>query len=439
MKFSIDTLGCKVNHSESDFIAKRLLEKGLEPVSWRDHPDFCVINTCTVTSQSDRKARQLIRKIKSKNKSGKIAVTGCFVVNNREFLDRQEIDFVISNKDKNRIPELIAKRAKISENLNNFKPVGYMWSGCLHSRPMVKIQDGCQQKCSYCIVPKVRGKYRSTPYHQILKEIEDFQRDGFEEVVLTGINLGKYGIDFRTDSPDMKGKINSLAELLEKIAAGTEIKRIRISSIEISDIDSSLLGALKKSSGHFVHHLHIPLQSGSNQVLGFMRRPYTVQYYLKKIKALRRIFPDITLTTDVMVGFPGESKKDFTQTVEMMREVNFSKVHVFKFSKRMDTKAYLLDRQVSEEVKSERSKILRDIGNRLRDDYIKKSIGKSLNVVCEKISDKDSIISGTSENYIKVYFSKGKKDFSLLRGKVMKVVANSKYKNGLWGILSYEY
>jgi threonylcarbamoyladenosine tRNA methylthiotransferase MtaB len=435
MKFSIDTLGCKVNHSESDFIARELLKRRLEPVSWRDRPDFCIINTCTVTSQSDRKTRQLIRKIKTKNKSSMIIVTGCFNVYNREFLDSQKVDLIISNKDKNRIVELIAEEADIIEDLNDVKPVDTIWPTCLHSRPMVKIQDGCQQKCSYCIVPKVRGKYRSTPCNKILREVKDFQRDGFEEVVLTGVNIGKYGIDLGSSRSDNMGKITSLAGLLKKIIAETEIRRIRISSIEINDVNSSLISVLEKNGSRFTHHLHIPLQSGSDRILGLMKRPYNVQYYLKKIRAIRRVFPDIAFTTDVMVGFPGESNSDFMQTVEMVREVNFSKVHVFKFSKRTGTQAYLFGGQLSEEVKSERSKILRDIGKRSRDDRIKGNIGKSLSVVCEKVEDEDSIISGTSEDYIKVYFSKGKKDFSLLRGKIVKIIAAYKYRNGLWGVL----
>jgi threonylcarbamoyladenosine tRNA methylthiotransferase MtaB len=439
MKFSIDTLGCKVNHSESDFIVRELLKRGLEPVSWRDSPDLCIINTCTVTSQSDRKTRQLVRRIKTKNKSSIVIVTGCFAAYNREFLDSQEVDLVINNEDKSRMAELVARETKISKNLNNNRSANNIRLSCLHSRPMVKIQDGCQQRCSYCIVPKVRGKYRSTPLQQILKEIKGFQEDNFEEVVLTGVNIGKYGIDLGKSRSDDGENICSFAELLNKIAARTEIKRIRISSIEINDISSCLIGILKKSSDRFVHHLHIPLQSGSNRVLGLMRRPYNVQCYLKKIKEIRRIFPDITFTTDVMVGFPGESKTDFIQTAEIVKEVNFSKIHVFKFSKRTGTEACLFGGQISEGIKSERSKILRDIADRSRNDYIKSNIGRLLNVVCEKVNDKGSIINGTSENYIKVYFSKGEKDFSSLRGRIVKITAASKFKNGLWGILSQEY
>jgi len=439
MKFSIDTLGCKINQSESDYIAKELLEKGLESVSREGHPDLCIINTCTVTSQSDRKTRQLIRRIKSKNKNSKIIVTGCFTVYNREFLKSHKVDFIVNNIDKHKIPKLIEKIAGSGESLNDFDLENFSKPCCLHSRPLIKIQDGCEQKCSYCIVPKVRGKYRSVPYREVIKKIEGFQRDGFEEIVLTGVNIGKYGIDFKNNGLDTEGKVKNLTGLLEKIIKETKIKRIRISSIEASEIDSNFLDVLEKNKERFARHLHIPVQSGSNMVLEFMKRPYTAEYFIEKVRAARNIFPDITLTTDVMVGFPGEGKRDFIQTAEIVRKAAFSKIHVFKFSKRLHTRAYGMDGQVSEEVKSERSKMLRDIGGKLRDKHIGNSIGKSLNVVCEEMDNKKNIISGTSENYIKVYFSPDKKDFYSVRGKILKVDAGSKYKDGLWGVLNREY
>jgi threonylcarbamoyladenosine tRNA methylthiotransferase MtaB len=433
MRFSIDTLGCKVNHSESDFIAKKLLGKGLELVSWKDHPDFCIINTCTVTSQSDRKARQLIRRIKSKNKFGKIIVTGCFVVCNREFLKDINVDFRVNNKDKHKIPAMILKAAGRRKGLNTFCLEDHLNHGCLHSRPLVKIQDGCEQKCSYCIVPKVRGKYSSVPYREVLDRIKNLQKDGFEEIVLTGIHIGKYGIDFSSIGPKKGNEAYSLEDLLEGIISDTDIRRIRISSIEINEISSRLLDILKSNEERFASHLHIPLQSGSDRILKLMGRPYTSEYYFKKVETIGKVLPGTALAADVMAGFPCESEEDFIQTVGMVKKIAFSKIHVFKFSKRIHTQAYWMDSQVSEEIKSRRSKILRDIGNGLRNKYLKKNIGKVLSVVCEEIDDDDNIVSGTSENYIKVYFSKGKRDFSLLRGKVLKVTASSGYKNGLWG------
>ncbi|MFZ3085437.1 MAG: tRNA (N(6)-L-threonylcarbamoyladenosine(37)-C(2))-methylthiotransferase MtaB [Candidatus Hydromicrobium sp.] len=438
MKFSVDTLGCKINQSESDFIVKELLEKGLELVSWSKHPDFCIINTCTVTSRSDRKARQIIRKIKSQNKNSKIIVTGCFVVFNKKFLQDCGIDFIVENKDKNKILDLIGR---MTAGRKDLEMESFDFKSCpqfnrMHSRPLVKIQDGCEQNCTYCIVPKVRGKYKSIPYREILNKIIDLQKDGFEEVVLTGIHIGKYGVDFSTGGLSKGSKISNLANLLEEVVRETSIKRIRISSIEVNEIDSRLLDILKRNNGRFASHLHIPLQSGSDRILKLMGRPYTAEYYFRKIGMISGIFPDIALTTDVMAGFPGESEEDFARMVNMIERIAFSKIHVFKFSKRMHTPAYGMGNQVGEEIKSERSKILRDIGDRLRNSYIKNHIGKLLNVVCEEMNVENNIISGTSENYIKVYFPMDKENFPSLKGKILRVVVNSEYKNGLWGILS---
>lgn len=436
MRFSVDTLGCKVNQSESDFIVKELLEKGLELVLWRNRPDFCIINTCTVTSRSDRKARQIIRKIKSQNKNSKIIVTGCFVVFNKKFLQDCDIDFIVENKDKNKIPDLIGRMAAGRRDPESFDFKNCTQFNQMHSRPLVKIQDGCEQNCTYCIVPKVRGKYRSVPYREILNKIIDLQKNGFEEVVLTGIHIGKYGVGFSTGDPGKESKISSLANLLEEVVRETSIKRIRISSIEVNEIDSRLLDILKRNNGRFASHLHIPLQSGSDRILKLMGRPYTDQYYFKKIGMISKIFPNIALTTDVMAGFPGESEEDFARTVNMIKRIAFSKIHVFKFSKRMHTLAYGMGNQVGEEIKSERSKILRSIGDRLRNNYIKNQIGKLLNVVCEEMNFENSTVSGTSGNYIKVYFPMDKENFPLLKGKILGVVANSEYKNGLWGVIN---
>jgi len=436
MRFSVDTLGCKINQSESDFIVKELFEKGLEPVSWSERPDFCIINTCTVTSRSDRKARQIIRKIKSQNKNSKIVVTGCFVVFNKKFLQDCDIDFMVENKDKNKIPDLIGRMAAGRKDLKSFDFKSCSQFNQIHSRPLVKIQDGCEQNCTYCIVPKVRGKYRSVPYREILNKIIDLQKDGFGEVVLTGIHIGKYGVDLSTGSPGKESKISSLANLLEEVVRETSIKRIRISSIEVNEIDSRLLDILKRNNRRFASHLHIPLQSGSDRILKLMGRPYTAQYYFKKIGMISGIFPNIALTTDVMAGFPGESEEDFARTVNMIKRIAFSKIHVFKFSKRMHTLAYGMGNQVGEEIKSERSKILRSIGDRLRNSYIKNQIGELLNVVCEEMNFENRIISGTSGNYIKVYFPMDKENLPSQKGKILRVVANSEYKNGLWGVIN---
>ena len=447
IKFSMDTLGCKVNLSESDFIVKELQKRGMEHVPYCEDPDFCIINTCTVTSQSDRKARQMIRRIKSQNKNSKIIVTGCFVVFNKGFLKENEIDYVIKNSSKYKIPDLIGKiavkekrrRAVIEERSNKDEPDLCECSslaGQIHSRPLVKIQDGCEQNCSYCIVPKVRGKYASVPYSEVLDKIKDLQKKGFEEVVLTGIHIGKYGTDFKKNNRDVGAKSGKLADLFEKIIRDSSIKRIRISSIEVGEIDKSLLDVIKGNNGRFARHLHIPLQSGSDRVLESMGRPYTAEYYLKKIKMIGRIFPGIALATDVMVGFPGESEEDFSKTVEMIKKIAFSKIHTFKFSRREHTPAYWMGHQIDEDLKSKRSSIIRNIGDELRSDYLRHNIGKVLNVVCEDMETDGNMANGTSDNYIKVYFQIYKKDFPLMRGRIVKIAIDSGYRDGLKGTLS---
>jgi len=466
IKFSVDTLGCKVNQSESDFIMGELQKKGLELVPSSEHPDFCLINTCTVTSRSDRKARQLIRKIKSENRNSKILVTGCFVVFNKKFLKDCGVDFIVENKDKDKISDLIMSavanetaeaqtstaEAEEGKSGGNFARSSFLLQpySCMHSRPLIKIQDGCEQNCTYCIVPEVRGRYKSVPYRKVLQKIKELESSGFEEVVLTGIHIGKYGIDFNTggSGSGYPAGVSSLADLLKKIIEDTDIKRIRISSIEVNEIDRALLDILKKNKARFANHLHIPLQSGSDKILKLMRRPYTTEYYYRKVGEITRIFPDIALTTDVMVGFPGENEKDFTQTVDMIGKIAFSKIHVFKFSKRKHTPAYWMGGQVDEEIKSKRSAILRDIGNKLRNSYLKSNIGRKLSVICEEISSnsditgirnnkskdgnvKSYIASGTSENYIKVYFKIDKSIFTRLKGKIVEVTTNSEYRGGL--------
>jgi threonylcarbamoyladenosine tRNA methylthiotransferase MtaB len=477
IKFSIDTLGCKVNQSESDFIAEELQKKGMEPVSRSRNPDWCLVNTCTVTSQSDRKARQLIRRIKAENKDSRILVMGCFVVFNRSFLKECGIDFMVKNKDKYRIPDLIEERAAeagipdlIADEAAGGVPQCGKYGGT-HSRPLVKVQDGCEQNCAYCIVPVVRGGYKSVPLKDILKRITELQSCGFEEVVLTGIHIGKYGVDFDAGSLNLantdtvSSKVSSpypniiasdLAELLDRIIKETDIKRIRISSIEINEIGNRLLDVLKRNKKRIAPHLHIPLQSGSDRVLKLMGRPYNSGYYLKKIDRVRELFPGIALTTDIMVGFPGEGDDDFTRTADVIKKVAFSKIHVFKYSRREHTAACMMAGQVDEKVKSRRSVILRNLGDELRISYLKSNTGKVLDVVCEEanrcksiagtksrdnvITDLKSkcnsiLVSGTSGNYIRVYFKMDTERFDRLKGKIVQVTTDSICKNGLSGKL----
>ena len=300
----------------------------------------------------------------------------------------------------------------------------------IHSRALVKIQDGCEQSCSYCIVPSVRGCYKSIQPDLIIDTIKNLVNKGFEEIVITGIHIGKYGIDF--------GQNCSLTSLLKTILGSTTIKRIRLSSIEINEINQELIEIVKKSNGRVARHFHIPLQSGSNRILKLMNRHYTREYFLDAIKSIEKKLDGIAITTDIIVGFPGESEADFMETLETAKNVSFSKMHVFKFSPRTNTPAALMEGQISEIVKSNRSHIARKLGEELRNTYIRSNLNNELEVLCEEIDSESGLYSGTSGNYIKVYF-KIKPDqlqnrvSETVRGKLLKIKVKELYRGGLTG------
>jgi len=399
-KFYTHTLGCKVNQAETDMIIRKLVKQGYRHVGLHQSPDWCIINTCTVTSQSDKKVRQIVRKVKKTNPQAKLVVTGCFAELNRDFLKKEGVHFVIGNRDKLDI-SCMAKEKGPCES----QPVG------MHARPLVKVQDGCQQFCSYCIVPLVRGKYRSVDPEEVLAMVKLIAASGYQEAVITGIHLGKYGIDLE--------KSYGLTELVEDILDKTDIKRIRLSSIEIREVTDELV-ALMAGNKRICPHLHIPLQSGSNRVLSAMGRPYSIEYFLGRIEKIKKSLPSVAITTDVMVGFPGESEDDFKQTMEAAGKASFSKLHVFKYSKRAKTPAAKMGGHVPEKVKKARSKQLDLLGKELRGRFLEKNRGKTLEVVLEKI--KPDLCAGTSENYIKVFFKPVR---GLEKGKIYKVFTES--------------
>ena len=429
LKFSVTTLGCKTNLSESDLIARELLKRGFSMVGFDGCPDISIINTCTVTLQGDRKTRQLVRKIKSAG-SGKLVVTGCFTELNSKLLEDLGADLIVRNKDKKDIPWLVAKLVGRPQTGKEIIYAGDQpHPGPMHSRPLVKIQDGCQQGCSYCIVPRVRGKYRSESAGSIIREINHFQEEGFEEIVLTGIHIGKYGAE-KTEEPQ------TLSRLLNMILARTEIKRIRLGSIEINEFDDGLYEVISKNRDRFAEHLHIPLQSGSNRILRSMKRPYLKEYFLKKIKKIKNMLGDFALTADIIVGFPGEDGDDFRQTMDLVKEVSFSKLHVFKFSGRPGTPAAVMAGQVGELAKSERSRILRETGDELREDFLAGNIGKISAIVCEESDSGGSMLTGTSSNYIRVYVKAGGgTSIKTSKGKIIKVSTGPRFKDGMSGTL----
>ncbi|MBM3699380.1 MAG: tRNA (N(6)-L-threonylcarbamoyladenosine(37)-C(2))-methylthiotransferase MtaB [Actinobacteria bacterium] len=439
--FHIYSCGCKTNQCESDEILCRLAEKGYFPVELAARPDIIIINTCTVTSAAAKKVRQYLRKSRASNPCSKIIVTGCHAVFNSEELKKLGADLIIQNDEKGKIPGIIDFQNHRQESGKNSISLPRRQAGVLpqninllpaRSRALVKIQDGCQQDCRYCIVPLARGKYRSAGPDEVISKVNYFTEKNYDEVVFTGIHIGKYGIDFAGMHKELPAL--SLAGLLCKTLENTKVKRIRLSSIEINEIDNHLIKILQYSGGRIAPHLHIPLQSGSERILKAMNRHYTCSFFLEMVEKLKESIPGLVLTTDIIVGFPTEKEDDFNDTLYAVKKADFKKTHVFKYSRRPLTGAYSMEGQVDEKAKSRRSSIAREITDKMRDLYIGNLTGCRLDVVCEKYDSISGIASGTSENYVRVYFNIGREDFSKNKCRIIGVRAQKKYRDGLYGL-----
>lgn len=378
MKASILTLGCKANQSESIEIESYLRSAGYRIVDLNESPEICIINTCTVTAKSDYQSRQLIRRaIKA---GSKVYVTGCYSEINKDEVERLDGLFRIIPNDKK---YLIIKELTSKNSINTL----YFTSS--KSRYFFKIQDGCNYSCSYCIIPKARGRSRSLDPELIIERIREVSHY-YREVVLTGIHLGTYGYDLK---PKLK-----LSQLIEMILKETPIKRIRLSSLEIGEIDEQLLELL--SDSRICQHLHIPLQSGDDNVLGRMKRNYRVKDFLKGIYKIIERYPGISIGTDVIVGFPGETNEEFNNTRQLIESLPFSYLHVFPYSVRSGTEAPNLSPYVNDHIKKQRAAILRDLSSQKRLDYSKRQIGRILDVLIERRID--SYYIGLSSNYLKI-------------------------------------
>mgnify|MGYP005838285573 CR=1 FL=1 len=378
MKASILTLGCKANQSESIEIESYLRSAGYRIVDLNESPEICIINTCTVTAKSDYQSRQLIKRaIKA---GSKVYVTGCYSEINKDEVERLDGLFRIIPND---------KKYLIIEELTSKNSINTLDFTSGRSRYFFKIQDGCNYSCSYCIIPKARGRSRSLDPELIIERIREVSHY-YREVVLTGIHLGTYGYDFK---PKLK-----LSQLIARILKETPIKRIRLSSLEIGEIDEQLLELL--SDSRICQHLHIPLQSGDDNVLGRMKRNYRVKDFLKGIYKIIERYPGISIGTDVIVGFPGETNEEFNNTRQLIESLPFSYLHVFPYSVRSGTEATNLSPYVNDHIKKQRAAILRDVSSQKRLDYSKRQIGRTLDVLIERRIDGYYI--GLSSNYLKI-------------------------------------
>lgn len=381
-KFQIASLGCRTNQYESEAFRKQLSEVGLME---GDDADICIVNTCTVTASADQKSISQIRALRKKNPRAKIIVTGCLAEREKKKLEALDgVEMVIPNNDKQSLIQYLFP------DLDTY-PEFSIEQFEAHTRAFVKIQDGCNSYCSYCIIPFVRGRSRSKKVSDILKEIETLIEKGYREIVLTGINIGDFD----------GGGDSSLAELVRLVDQIEGLERLRISSIDPDEVDDALLSAVIEGK-KTCHSMHIVLQSGSNQVLERMRRKYTMDDFYSAVDRLRGASSDFTFTTDVIVGFPGETEDEFEESLEAIRNVGFAKVHMFPYSDRPKTRASRMPDKVSDPVKTRRKQILMAEAVRVAHELREKYLGRKMAVLLESPIEGTDNFSGHTENFLPV-------------------------------------
>lgn len=390
--------GCKVNQYETNGMREKFIEKGYEIVDFNDVADIYIVNTCAVTNIADKKSRQILRRAKIYNKNAIVVAMGCYAqVAQKEIEKIQEVDLIIGNVGKEDIVEyverFISKKQKNNikniEDEKNFADFGIV-SHSEKTRMEIKIQDGCNQFCSYCIIPYARGRIRSRSKESILQEVQKNQEKGIREIVITGIHIASYGKDL--------GNI-TLIDLLEEIDKKTNINRIRLGSLEPSIIDEDFVNRLKKLN-KICNQFHLSLQSGCDDVLKRMNRKYNTKEFEKCVDLLRNNIKDVLLTTDVIVGFPGETDEEFEKTYEYLEKIKFYKMHVFKYSKKSGTVAAKMPNQIRDEIKEIRSKRLIELSDENEKNYLKSYIGKDVEVLFEE--REGNFYKGHTTNYMLV-------------------------------------
>jgi threonylcarbamoyladenosine tRNA methylthiotransferase MtaB len=437
MRVAITTLGCKVNQYESTAMGESLEKHGFRLVPFLAEADYYIINTCTVTERTDYQSRQLIRRTGKANPRAAIIVTGCYAQTAPEvFAGMPEVAVVAGTLEKDRIVEIIREIQKNSPpgktsgaapsvQVGNIGGEIKAWgvrsvSGFPgHTRAFLKIQDGCNAFCSYCIVPFARGRSRSISADEVLERIESLARNGYREVVLTGIHLGAYGEDRQDGS--------SLAGILHQVEANKTVERLRLSSLEPREITGEILGIMKNA--HIVcPHLHIPLQSGDDGILSRMGRNYDTAFFRELMAQVFASRPDLTVGMDVMVGFPGEAEKAFENTVSLLESLPIAYLHVFPYSRRPGTAAARMENQVGEADKKRRGRVLRELGVMKRQAFLERFIGSTMPVLIEKRKDRPSgYLKGFTHNYLPVLLQDGRAEMvnTIARVKLASVRAGA--------------
>jgi threonylcarbamoyladenosine tRNA methylthiotransferase MtaB len=438
------TLGCKVNSYETDAMQKLFEDAGFQVVDFSEHADIYVVNTCTVTNIADRKSRQMLHKARKMNEKAVVVAVGCYVQAAKDALEQDEsIDLVIGNNKKKDIIAILKDYNKgntiqdneqistdiIRESAHNENIIDLsheteyedlsIASVAEKTRAYIKIQDGCNQFCSYCIIPYARGRVRSRAKAAVIEEVKNIVQKGYKEIVLTGIHLSSYGIDFTDDNSNM------LLDLILDLSKIQGLLRIRLGSLEPRIITEEFANALA-SNEKFCPHFHLSLQSGCNETLKRMNRKYTTEEYFEKCELLRKYFVNPAITTDIIVGFPGETDEEFETTTKFLKKIAFSKMHVFKYSVRKGTKAENMPNQVKEEKKSERSNCLLELEAAMANKYQNTFVGKEESILIEEYHtiDGNTYQIGHNERYLKLAIQ-SEKDYTneIVQGRVQKFIS----------------
>ncbi len=434
-KVSFLTLGCKVNQYDSDAMRTLFIRNGYTQAGEDEDADVYVVNTCSVTSIGDRKSRQMVRRIRRAHPSAIIAVAGCYAQLAPEVFEKMgDVDVIVGVQNRSHIVDYVEEamgrtdRKPLNETVDimkvdHFENMSVDVSGEVRTRAFVKVQEGCDNYCTFCIIPYARGKLKSRLQKDAVDEIRKLAAQGYREVVLTGIHLGNYGKDLHDGT--------SLATLVAELVKIPNLLRIRLGSVESVELSEDLI-SIMQNEPKVCRHLHLPIQSGSDAVLKGMNRHYRLPQFKKLISELRAKVPGIALTTDLIVGFPGETEENFQETLETLKEIRFSGIHVFPYSRRTGTPAASYPNQVTNEVKKERVHRVQELEKEIVLDYRKQFMGRVVHVLAEEI--KDGFFEGLSDEYIRVSI----RDSHIERGKMYPVRIDTITEDGLSGVLAEE-
>ena len=416
-RVALDSLGCKLNQAETELLAKQFAEAGYRLVSPADEADVYILNTCTVTHIADRKSRHWLRLAHRRNPDARLVATGCYAQRAPQELAQIEgIDLVLGNEQKSHLRQLLEESGHLSRSAYAQGDSTSSSHTGFRTRALVKIQDGCNNLCSYCIVPLVRGREKSLPVDQIVAEVRHRIANGYKEVVLTGVKIGSYSYK----GVNLKG-------LLEHILAETDVARLRLSSLQPQEISPELIALWRDN--RLCRHFHLSLQSGSDSVLGRMKRRYSIDEFQRSVSLIRALVPAAAITTDVIVGFPGETSAEFEQGYELCQKLGFARIHVFPYSPRQGTQASQMPQQVGGKVKKQRSQRMLTLDRESAKNFNKRFLEKTMSVLWEKRSG-DGIWFGHTDNYIRVY-TKSDKD---LTNKLLPVKLTKVGGDGVWGL-----